>query len=356
MTKPKPKARSFVAQDFRVPVDFRDQRPHQRLEHKLGSEGLLAWLTLQARVAVEAPSGRLEGWEGFDVCRAARWDGSDAHLLDALEGAQLIAMVDNAWELVGWAEAQPYIAEAEARSQAATRAISIRWERARASASVPAEVRNDTARIRPVGLENTGGSSVVIPQPNHDQPNHDQPVTPPSPPSGGGPLPADAGHLGGGDVAPAHRMPDKGQQEAQEGASEAPAGRRDVATFPEAFLAFWSSYPQRGRGRCTKTEAFKAWSAAKKLASPEQVQAGLAAWCLSDKWTRDGGEYVESPARWLRNRGWLDAPPPASTSAPKATGPTWAPKPTGFVSEDLKARLLARTQGDGLVVEADVLP
>lgn len=345
MTKPRGKPRSFVAQDFRVPVDFRDQRPHQRLEHELGAEGLLAWLTLQARVAVEAPSGRLEGWEGFDVCRAARWSGVDAHLLDALEGAQLIAMVDNAWELVGWAEAQPYIAEAQARSESASKAAQSRWHAPRNAES-----------MRPACAPHQNRNAESMPQPNHDQPNHDQPVTPPSPPSGGGPLPADAGHLGGGEVAPTHRMPNKGQQEAQEGASSTPAGRRDVATFPEAFLAFWSSYPQRGRGRCTKTEAFKAWSAAKKLASPEQVQAGLAAWCLSDKWTRDGGEYVESPARWLRNRGWFDAPPPASTSAPRATGQAWAPKPSGFVSEDLKARLLARTQGDGLVVEAEVLP
>lgn len=384
--KPKGKPRSFVAQDFRVPVDFRDQRPHQRLEHKLGAEGLLAWLTLQARVAVEAPSGRLEGWEDFDVCRAARWDGVDARLIEALQDARLIALVDDSWELVGWVEAQPYIAEAEARSQAATRAISIRWERARASASVPAEVRNDTARIRPVGLENTGGSSVVIPQPNHDQPNHDQPHNPPLPPLGG--ASADADHALGGD--PGLRLdgvvPILGQQEARTGRYKSPVAPSDVQgddkgiawapaelstdaasvvdkssrSWPEAFLAFWAAVPPKGRERSGRDKALKAWTAAVKEAGGGAVGAAdlaesLRVWCASDAWTRAGGEYVPGIDRWLREGRWRDKPEPWTGVRPQSHQP-WAARTTGFVSDDLKASLLARAQGDGPVVEAEVLP
>lgn len=179
---PKTTARAFVAQDFRVAVGWRDQRAIQRLEHELGAEGVLAWLTLQSRVAVEAPLGRLEGWEDFDVGRAARWRGDDARLTEALEESGLIAQVDGAWELVGWAEAQPYIAEAEARSEAARRAISIRWERARSSGRTAPEYGAYTTGTTPELPEEygayTGGSSVVIPQPNHDQPNQESPLPP----------------------------------------------------------------------------------------------------------------------------------------------------------------------------------
>ena len=43
-----------------------------------------------------------------------------------------------------------------------------------------------------------------------------------------------------------------------------------------------------------------------------EIESGLTRWIESDQWTRDDGRFVPSPAKWLRDKRWLDTPPVAA--------------------------------------------
>ena len=74
------------------------------------------------------------------------------------------------------------------------------------------------------------------------------------------------------------------------------------------FDVFWEAFPRKqGRG-----EAENAW---RKLApTPDLITKILTAIeqsKTSDQWTRDGGRFIPSPAKWLQACGWEDILPMA---------------------------------------------
>jgi hypothetical protein len=45
--------------------------------------------------------------------------------------------------------------------------------------------------------------------------------------------------------------------------------------------------------------------------TPESVpliMASLNAWINSEQWSKEGGKYIPAPAKWLREKRWLDKP------------------------------------------------
>lgn len=64
------------------------------------------------------------------------------------------------------------------------------------------------------------------------------------------------------------------------------------------FEAFWSAYPTRRRKE--KPDAFKAWGQLTSKYTVAQVMASLEAMKRSPDWTKEDGEYVPMPGRWLR--------------------------------------------------------
>lgn len=70
------------------------------------------------------------------------------------------------------------------------------------------------------------------------------------------------------------------------------------------FEPFWSLYPNRtGRGA-----AEKAWKKVPAVAH-EQIMLAVAAQSTSERWTKEGGQYIPNPATWLNQKRWLDEPP-----------------------------------------------
>ena len=58
------------------------------------------------------------------------------------------------------------------------------------------------------------------------------------------------------------------------------------------------------------------WRSGKLYECHTEVIAGLKAWTVSKDWTKDGGEYIPMPAKWLRNEMWKSADsfkPPTTT-------------------------------------------
>lgn len=73
----------------------------------------------------------------------------------------------------------------------------------------------------------------------------------------------------------------------------------------EKFKLFWDAYPKHRRKEKPKAEkAFKDLNPDDQLFS--EIMAGLQKAANSHDWTKNGGQYVCYPERFLRNQKWLD--------------------------------------------------
>lgn len=84
---------------------------------------------------------------------------------------------------------------------------------------------------------------------------------------------------------------------------------------PGGFDMFWTSYPRKD-GKANAIKAFQ------KIAPDDNLLAkilgSLEAFCSSDQWRRDGGQFVPHAATWLNQRRWEDE------IEIKQTGLAWA--------------------------------
>jgi len=74
------------------------------------------------------------------------------------------------------------------------------------------------------------------------------------------------------------------------------------AAQPPGFDEFWQAYPRK----VAKIEARKAWAKAKERPALEVILSALEAQKKSDRWTKDGGQYIPNPATWLNQGRWSD--------------------------------------------------
>lgn len=95
-----------------------------------------------------------------------------------------------------------------------------------------------------------------------------------------------------------------------------------------AFLRTWDLYPQKGRSRSSRKEAYAVWKALKLDAHEDEVVAGLEAWKQFDDWKRG---FVQGFHLWLKNRRWTEPPQPEDPE----------PDETGFVRAPLTPDLIA---------------
>ena len=70
----------------------------------------------------------------------------------------------------------------------------------------------------------------------------------------------------------------------------------------EEFAAFWQAYPNKtGKGA-----AEKAWQKAKVNGHLPEILAAIGAQKASEKWRKDGGQFIPNPATWINQRRWED--------------------------------------------------
>jgi vacuolar-type H+-ATPase subunit F/Vma7 len=83
----------------------------------------------------------------------------------------------------------------------------------------------------------------------------------------------------------------------------------------ESFDKFWKAYPSR-RKTC-KQEAYDLW---RKLDFSnglfETIMDALERQKKSDDWTKEGGQYIPNPAKYIRRRRWEDETPVSVTDDP----------------------------------------
>lgn len=80
-----------------------------------------------------------------------------------------------------------------------------------------------------------------------------------------------------------------------------PAWKKDPA-----FVAWWKAYP--GPRKSGAPKAFDLWRKNKLSPKAAVVMARLAEDAASDQWTKDDGQYIPGPVRWLGLRRWEDDP------------------------------------------------
>lgn len=81
----------------------------------------------------------------------------------------------------------------------------------------------------------------------------------------------------------------------------------------------WRRAPKKGRERSSRRQLANAWSripAGERPPDTDLLEA-LERWKQGEKWTRDGGDFVEGIHRWIGNRAWRDVPEPAESPKPR---------------------------------------
>jgi hypothetical protein len=83
------------------------------------------------------------------------------------------------------------------------------------------------------------------------------------------------------------------------------------AMVSPAFQEFWDLYPELRR--TNQADAYAVWKTMQPSPDSDdavrsEIMAGLLQWTRSREWTKDGGQYVPNPARWLRESRWSGAP------------------------------------------------
>ena len=86
-----------------------------------------------------------------------------------------------------------------------------------------------------------------------------------------------------------------------------------------SFTGFWEDYP----AKINREEAWETWKAINPDAQTVgRIKAGLEAWKRSPQWTEDGGRYIPSAAKWLKDRRWEVLPPAGKQKVPMGASGT----------------------------------
>ena len=105
----------------------------------------------------------------------------------------------------------------------------------------------------------------------------------------------------------------------QGGRGGAPAATSDTmreATPPDpatAFAEIWARHPRKeGEARALKMLRVVL---KKNPGALEAIDAAHAAWCATERWTKEGGRFAPRLAAWLADEGWRDEPPQVKKDA-----------------------------------------
>jgi hypothetical protein len=80
------------------------------------------------------------------------------------------------------------------------------------------------------------------------------------------------------------------------------------ADFPDGLQRFWSACPPTARDRSSRPQCLSWWKKFRLEPKADAIIAGLDAWKKSDKWTKDGGQYVQGAHLFLKQRKWEEPP------------------------------------------------
>ena len=119
---------------------------------------------------------------------------------------------------------------------------------------------------------------------------------------------------------------------------------KDTLKESAAFDTFWTAYPRHTNKKAAQ-QAFQKINPDADLLNI--MLQSVAAWKLSQQWTKDGGQYIPHAATWLNGRRWEDEVPKAAAftgkqvSAQQYTQRQYTEDELMAVSDDLLAEARA---------------
>ena len=104
------------------------------------------------------------------------------------------------------------------------------------------------------------------------------------------------------------REKEKEKEKEKEIENDSSKPKQDVIHCGNLFTSFWESYPK-------KIDREAAWNAWKTLNPTQergqQILISLEAWKKGEQWTKDGGQFIPSPANFISKGYWENIPSPA---------------------------------------------
>ncbi len=247
----------------------------------IGHLHLLWWWALDY-----AQTGELTDYTSEDIADAALWEDDPAAFTEAVTNAGFLDRDDGRTYLHDWNDYAGKLLERRASDR----------ERKRKSVGVPTDsigvpadsvgVPKDSIGVPADSVGVPKDSIVTVPNltvQNRTEPNQQNHTTPQPPASVG----------------------------------DAPTARVVVSSLEQRFNEFWEAYPKK----TAKQTALRAWK--KAAPSPElhaRILAAIEAAKLTDKWRRDGGQYIPNPATWLNGGCWDDEISGGLTNGNKSQG------------------------------------
>ncbi|MDD2966625.1 MAG: hypothetical protein PHN64_03900 [Desulfovibrionaceae bacterium] len=274
--------------DIRLSVEFFDHPKVVKLKRRLGLEGVFALQMLWVWAAQSRPDGVLSGMDEEDIEIAARWDGEEGRLLEALVSLRFIDSEGGEYILHGWEEHQAYASKAEERRSKAKAAADARWGNAKKETqgeSSNAKECSELCSEHATSMPQASLSNAPEPEPEQEEKTREREKTcarvEPSP------LPEEQAEPWPQDSPQRTDSPSKGN--GQHG----------------AFKSCFAVYPvQQG-----EEDAWREWCRLSKngtLAECSVVYDAILLLAAEDERWRDG--FVPAMAKWLRGKGWNDKP------------------------------------------------
>lgn len=276
------------AADFRMTCGFRRHPKVIKLSRKLGSDGVLSWISLISFCAQYRTDGSLGEMDAEEIAIASDWSGDPQLFVNTL---QEIGLLDESSEGVlsihDWTEHNPFAAGFEQRSERARRASAARWGDNEPDGENPPRTPKSAREAHEAHCE-TGSAAESAPHLNGDAERNavsDATGNAASIPSSNAPFPP-----------PSLSETDSAASSASASASRLGA----VSAYPGEFLKFWQSFPRKD----CKREALKAWQKLtpelRLIASEDVPKRILANW--ADRET----SKIPHAATYLNQRQWED--------------------------------------------------
>jgi hypothetical protein len=98
-------------------------------------------------------------------------------------------------------------------------------------------------------------------------------------------------------------------------------------TYPAGMVKFWNACPPTARERSSKAQVLREWKRQRLEPQASLIIASLERWKQSQKWIKDGGEYIEGAHRFLKERKFDEQPVAATTRNGASHGRPGATRP-----------------------------
>jgi hypothetical protein len=274
-----------MTSDARLATGLPGHPKMRKLIRKLGQAAAWNFVCLVLNAVVNHPDGDLAGMTVEDIELAAEWDGPAGGFVAVLVEVRFLDVEDGVHRLHDWAEHQPWAAGAGVRSLKATwNAVKKYHGAAEADRQVPQYAAMRAAQHASSSPSSTGQTE------SQDASSNAGSILEPVPQHAPSPSPSPSPNTNTNTPLP----PQGGNAEAK---TSLPGAEDPM------FVQFYGAYPRK-TGRADAWRAWKALHVTTALFA--EIMTGLELWKLNPRWTKDGGQFIKTPAPWLRQKLWAD--------------------------------------------------